>query len=315
MIVIERIDTMGVTETERVTYWQDVIRRIYCQSESIIPLNAARDFRAFLSQQVFGHVGIGHVEAPAVAYSRKISDVRQSPSEDFLVSILEAGDARIEQNGKRAIQNCGDIVIYDTARPFDYEFLSDYKITLLSFPRSQMLHRIPNIEKLTAVPINTHSQIGALASTVIRGAAQMDPVVDASARAKIGSSVIDIFSAAVEMELCSGGLIESRQIDVLERAKRYITGNLSDSSLDISKIANAIGISNRTLNRAFAAEGTTAVRWLWQARLRECYMALNDGRMRRVSDIASAYGFNDVSHFNRAFKLMYGVTPTSIARR
>ncbi|WP_082728225.1 helix-turn-helix domain-containing protein [Burkholderia mayonis] len=313
--MIERIDTMGVSETERVTYWQDVIRRIYCQSESIIPLDAARDFRASLSQQVFGHVGIGHVEAPTIAYSRKISDIHQSPSEEFLVSILEDGEAHIEQDGKRVIQKFGDMVIYDTARPFDYEFLCDYKITLLRLPRNQMLQRIPNIEKLTAVPIGTHSQIGAIASTVIRGAAQMDPVVDASARAKIGSSVIDIFSAAVEMELCTGGLIESRQIDILVRAKRYIAGNLSDPSLDISKIANAIGISNRTLNRAFAAEGTTAIRWLWQARLRECYMALNDGRMRRVSDIASAYGFNDVSHFNRAFKLMYGVTPTSITRR
>lgn len=313
--MIERIDTMGVTEAERVTYWQDVIRRIYCQSESIIPLDVARDFRALLSQQVFGHVGIGHVEAPAIAYSRKISDIRQSPSEDFLVSILENGEARIEQNGKRVMQKKGEMVIYDTARPFYYEFISEYKITLLRLPRNQILQRVPNIEKLTAVPISTGSQIGAIASAAIRGAAQMDPVVDSSVRAKIGSSVIDIFSAAVEMELCAEGLIGSRQIDILERAKRYIAGNLSDQDLDISKIANAIGISNRTLNRAFAAEGTTAVRWLWQARLRECYMALNDRRMRRVSDIASAYGFNDVSHFNRAFKLMYGVTPTSITRR
>jgi len=48
-----------------------------------------------------------------------------------------------------------------------------------------------------------------------------------------------------------------------------------------------------------------------EQRLQVCARALRDPqqRARRIADLAFAWGFNDLSHFNRAFKTRFGATP------
>ena len=70
----------------------------------------------------------------------------------------------------------------------------------------------------------------------------------------------------------------------------------------------------RTLNRLFAAESTTPIRWLWRQRLAASYKALAEGHVRQVIDAAFSCGFSDPSHFSRAFKAEFGLSPHEVAR-
>ena len=71
------------------------------------------------------------------------------------------------------------------------------------------------------------------------------------------------------------------------------------------------GVSVRTLHSRFGKLGQTFGRWLLEARLDSCGQALRDPhqRTRSISEIAYAYGFNDLSHFNKAFRARFGMTP------
>ena len=66
------------------------------------------------------------------------------------------------------------------------------------------------------------------------------------------------------------------------------------------------------LNRLFAREGSTPIRWLWQQRLAGAYQALAERRFGGVTDVAPSFGFSDVSHFSRAFKEAFGTAPASM---
>jgi len=100
---------------------------------------------------------------------------------------------------------------------------------------------------------------------------------------------------------------------MLARAKQFMLDRLSDSALDTGVITSSLGIGPRTLQRMFAAEGTTAMRWLWQQRLNASRRALAQGEVAQVSDAAMRYGFSNFSHFSRAFKEAFGVSPRTVA--
>ena len=85
--------------------------------------------------------------------------------------------------------------------------------------------------------------------------------------------------------------------------------HLHRAELDIDTIAKAQNVSPRTLNRLFATDGTTPIRWLWQQRLDASYKALAEGHVTQVTDAAMSFGFTDMSHFSRVFKKTFGTSP------
>ena len=94
----------------------------------------------------------------------------------------------------------------------------------------------------------------------------------------------------------------------------YMQARLEDPDLDVESIAHALNVSQSTLSRAFASEGTTVIRHLWKLRLDAGHLALREGRVSRVLDIALGCGFANASHFSRMFKDTYGVLPHTLLR-
>ncbi|MNF66296.1 Transcriptional activator NphR [compost metagenome] len=124
--------------------------------------------------------------------------------------------------------------------------------------------------------------------------------------------MLDIISATLEYN--SGAPCASSRHNPLDQIKQHMQANLGDPDLHIVSIASRHNISVRTLNRLFAAEGTSAIRWLWLQRLAASHKSLSEGRVRQVSEAALNCGFNDLSHFSKAFKKTYGIAPHQLLR-
>src|SRR5262249_57638186 len=71
------------------------------------------------------------------------------------------------------------------------------------------------------------------------------------------------------------------------------------------------GLSARTGHLRFELIGQTFGRWLLEHRLDACGAALRDARQRdaNVSEIAYRWGFNDLSHFNKAVRARLNTPP------
>jgi AraC family transcriptional activator of tynA and feaB len=97
----------------------------------------------------------------------------------------------------------------------------------------------------------------------------------------------------------------------MEAVLAFCRDNLHDADLKPQHAADHVGISVRTLHSRFGQIDQTFGRWVLQSRLEACARALRDPNQRvlNISEIAYRWGFNDLSHFNRAFRAHFDMPP------
>jgi AraC-like DNA-binding protein len=82
-------------------------------------------------------------------------------------------------------------------------------------------------------------------------------------------------------------------------------------------VAAGTGLSARYINDLFRDEQTSLIRHVWQRRLENCrkelLSPLHSGH--QISEIAMRWGFNDLSHFSRAFRQRFGCAPRELKGR
>ena len=85
----------------------------------------------------------------------------------------------------------------------------------------------------------------------------------------------------------------------------YLGGSLP--TIDV--LADAAGVSVRTLQRRLSAAGTTYSRLMDEVRLRNALPMLEDPEIR-LTDIAYDLGYSHPAHFTRAFRRWAGIAPS-----
>jgi AraC-like DNA-binding protein len=117
------------------------------------------------------------------------------------------------------------------------------------------------------------------------------------------------------------GLLNDQVIDdeefssALVRAAMECIENrlLTDPDLGPHAIAAALHVSVRTLQRAFANEGTLVMGHLQGRRLEHARAELLS-TSSSVSEIAARWHFTDSSHFTKSYKKRYGASPSADRR-
>ena len=96
----------------------------------------------------------------------------------------------------------------------------------------------------------------------------------------------------------------------------YLRANLADPLLSPALLARHMRVSVRTVHNRFGEAGTTVGRWIMEHRLAACHRALSDPLHDGISvaQIAFNWGFNDLSHFTRAFRARFDVPPGHLRR-
>jgi AraC-like DNA-binding protein len=150
----------------------------------------------------------------------------------------------------------------------------------------------------------------------IETAQRVGPKLDASANHAIGQYVLDL------VLLCLGANGEAAHIAKdrglasarLDSIKAEILRRLSRADLGLRQIAASHGVSTRYVQHLFELSGTSFTSFVLEQRLLSAHRLLRDpkSRVRKVSEIAAAVGFSDVSYFNRAFRHRFGGTPKDV---
>jgi AraC-like DNA-binding protein len=112
-------------------------------------------------------------------------------------------------------------------------------------------------------------------------------------------------------EASRGGALRAAR---LRAAKDYIVGNSFRRGVSVGTVAAHLGVTPRSLQRLFEADGTTFSAFLLGQRLSRAYRMLRNPQFSDfpVSSIAYDAGFGDLSYFNRCFRRLYGATPKVI---
>lgn len=309
---LHQYSTDSVEPGRRFEYWNDVVCRHCLLADSRMLRQEA--FDGHLSVRSVGAIDISEMSAPLHHWSREASHLRRGPDDDFWLACMEEGNAVIGQHGRHANFSKGDMVLYDSARPFDFTFATR-SMYLLRLPRRSLLQRCPDVETLTALVIDGNQPAAAPLKGMIEHAvtANLDRMREGAA-AQFGSTLLDLAAVALEFQVESHAPNRGAR-DLYGRIEAYIHRRFEDPELSLQSIAFAHGVSSRTITRAFAGRGQTPMNLVWQLRLEASRRALEEGRSRSVTEAAFDHGFSDIAHFSRAFRKHFGCAPHTLIRR
>src|SRR5690606_8076067 len=129
--------------------------------------------------------------------------------------------------------------------------------------------------------------------------------LDAEAKEAIEIQVLDLLSLALTRTMGAQAPTKSLARSVVRMSlMSAIEARLHDPRLDPAAVAATAGVSLRYANAALADDGTSILRSIQDRRLARCRSALADPAQshRRIGEIASSWGFTDMTHFGRKFK-------------
>lgn len=303
-------DTSGIAPRERFDYWTELVCRNYFTASALTE-EGDRAFEGSLSDLDIGRIKLGRLEAPLHFWSRTPRQVRQDDHEEYIVSLLVRGRCELEQLGRTATQQEGEVVFYESSSPLRYDM--DASAQLVKIPRRLLEARVANPRSLVAVRFSARSPLAPLLSALVAEASQLTLTETEAAIAapRIESAIIDVIVAMCDLIQEVGADCRAARLD---KVLRYARANLGDERLTADMLARHGGMSVRTLNRLFAGLGTTPMRWLLAQRLEASRAALAGRRVRSVTEAAFLTGFNELGHFSRTYKKAFGVTPLETLR-
>lgn len=179
--------------------------------------------------------------------------------------------------------------------------------------RRQLLGMCPRAEDRMATRIN-HSP--ALRQAIADYLAMIDKLgssLDALAQQRLAQHTLEMVAVLLDgagtLKGPGDGLSSSAKLELI---KRLILQNLADPELSVASVAARHGCHPKQVQRLFAATGRTFTEFLLEQRLLLARRQLTSaGRCEKISTIAFDCGFNDLSYFNRAFRNLFGDTPSS----
>ncbi|WP_417558495.1 helix-turn-helix domain-containing protein [Mesoflavibacter zeaxanthinifaciens] len=109
-------------------------------------------------------------------------------------------------------------------------------------------------------------------------------------------------------------LVKENDIRIMQQIKDYILQNLEHPLPSLRSLANQFGTNEYKLKYGFKQlYQTTVFRFLIQERLKKASLLIQNTTLS-IKAIAKMTGFKNVSHFSKAFKHRYGITPTNLKK-
>ena len=124
------------------------------------------------------------------------------------------------------------------------------------------------------------------------------------------------FSGAVDQEDKVEDLQARGNDDALmERITRVVNDHLDDSSFNVERLTQEVGISRAQLHRKMKdITGISASDFIRNLRMQQAERLIQEGKIN-ITQVAYTVGFNNQSHFSTVFHKYYGMTPSEYAAK
>ncbi len=246
-----------------------------------------------------GPVTVGYLPARA-------SPVNQ---QTFSIMLQRVGTTSASQHRRASDLEEGDLCLIDNEAPFRLRVKSAHSSFLfVQLPRSMVLNRHPHLRTMTAAPLCSDEAGAKLLKSTLLAVLQAAPQLGASEQWNAVSMLISALGLLRANETAS----DSNAWRV-RRALAFIEAHAAEPLLRADDVALEQSISRRQLDRIFEkALGLTVASHISEQRLEHAAALLaasSPARTTSVTRAALASGFQDASHFSRAFKKRFGVPP------
>jgi AraC family transcriptional regulator, positive regulator of tynA and feaB len=304
-----RLSTEDVPPRTRREWLREVIGREYAMVD-ITPPASGPLFNEMLITQ-WRDLQLSAIRSNAIELNRLKKDALVSGQDAYFAVVLLSGEYSLEQNGRETFLRPGDMALYDATRPHRVRCPQPFSKLIVSIPRTLLRGRIAGVDHCTALRIPGCAGIGVIASSFVRSASSQTATLSAREFSALSEPCLDLLALAITSVHPKGTQGPRTRSASRVKVKDFVERRLTDPALDTTTIASAVGLSSRYINGLFEAEGTSLMRYVLTRRLECCRRAMlaPTQESRKLADIALYWGFRDVAHFSRAFKLRFGCSP------
>lgn len=307
------VATDSLAKNDQLALWADLVCAHLVQVECRQIVDR-QTFNGAISKLSLPGCDIAQIHAGGQTVSRTPYQISRTAEELFLVNIQRAGEGVVRQGGREVLLRPGDSALYSSVHPYELAFTEDFHQTVLIFPAAALRYLDHQIDRHCGLALPGESGASRL---LVKLADALYESAEEVATESVASLVGAITQTVVG---ATPGLLGTKSRGLtgyhLAHVKEFILRYLDDPELSAVVIAEGTGISVSHLHRIFSVEAQTVMEWTWSRRLEACARDLADLAKvhHTVAEIAYRWGFNDCSHFSKAFRLRYEMTPTDWRR-
>ncbi|MFJ4525909.1 helix-turn-helix domain-containing protein [Streptomyces sp. NPDC088810] len=308
---------------ERFDRWRELIDQSRANDASS-PHTA--DFRAQLRVMELGPVTVWRTAFSPATFRRTQRRIRRDDAELYHLSLLTDGRLTlVHERGGTATIGAGDVLV-DASRQActSHAYTSaataegrpgvvagvgvDLPKNLLPLPQRQ-------VERVLGHGLSVRTGPGLLLADFLTGLDRQAEVLRPADGPRLGTVTLDLVSAFFAHALDAEAALpaETRYEILGRRIRTFIEQHLPDPELTPSRVAAAHHISLSHLHRVFGEHtpGETVAAWIRTQRLERIRADLADPalRDRPIHALATRWGMPRASHFTRAFRAAYGLSP------
>lgn len=303
---VERFSTDGLAENARVDFWNGLASQTFT-ALTIDPAERS-GFRGELTRVQSGDFGM----ALATSSSAEVKRVPRpfdagEPEHALFLHLQLKGASRCAQDGREAELGFGDIAVCDSARPYRLALSENNEMLVVKLPGDRALGRAPATPALTGHRLAAD---GARSGLLSRFLGQAWASIEAGVGdAAWSQAVCEATLALLDLAVSDPDAEEGVRARLRRRACELIERELCDPDLNTAFVAQALGVTPRYLQMAFADVGLTASDHIRARRLELARRRLRPERS--VTEVAYELGFGDLTYFSRTFRRRFGVTPSA----
>jgi AraC family transcriptional regulator, positive regulator of tynA and feaB len=309
-----RFSTAGLRPRDQFGAWAEEVDRRF---GATLAANGRTDsLDGSMETQLVGSMAVSEICCSPILVTRSERDISRAHMDVFTLGLLLEGNGVIAQRGREARFGPGDLILSDARAPYRIRFDAPVRQLVMTLDRRRLEARLPHAERRTAIRVDGNSGAARVAAAYFAALRAEVPRLGIAEEA-LGECALDLSALAFGGDsLAPGPAGDGERRLLLDRIKAFIEAELKNPLLTPDYVANRHGISRRYLYGLFESERVSVSGYIWGRRLSHCHDMLADPKAleRNISEIAFEWGFNDASHFTRAFRRAFGTSPRLFRR-
>ena len=233
-------------------------------------------------------------------------------SEDILVTVMLDGERLLEHGDQQFVVRSGEAVVSNDAKTSVTAIPSSNSYISLRIPAKAVSRRLCALSHRTQI-IRADNAVLHLLRAYLRSLDDVEtPAVQQLAASHVRDLVAMMMSATPDG--AQGTEARGARAARLHAVKEDIARSLEYGDVSVGAVAARHRVTPRYVQKLFESDGTTFSEYVLEQRLARVHRALSDPSRagEKITGIAFAAGFGDLSHFYRAFRRRYGALPTDV---
>ncbi|MFI0923360.1 helix-turn-helix domain-containing protein [Streptomyces sp. NPDC021012] len=242
--------------------------------------------------------------------------IRRGDPEQYQLGLVTSGSSWFAQQGGEAELGAGDMVLWDTSRPYESGSGTDgrgVEVLVLQIPKARMPLPSQRVDGLLGRRVRSGAGMAAILAGFLMDLAEKGPDCSPHELGELGEMAVSLTASCLAGQLGSAVKqpAELRSHTLLRQVNAFIEHRLGDPDLSPRVIADHHHISLRSLYALFQDEPEGVAAMIRRRRLERCRadLARPDLRQQHIQTIAARWGFTSTTAFSRTFRTAYDITP------